>query len=596
MSEIVPGREIKEGLTRLGYFFMILAFAVPIVMVAMLARISVNVPFWDDWATSELVVAMDRHLLTFADLWAQHNEHRMFVPNVIMMILAKMGGWNLTHEILFSAVLVICSQVVLYALLRRTISGLWLAIAFALVTFCLYSTAQAENWLWGFQIAWFLIELFMLAMVWLLTASRVDFRMYATAVAICFLASFTMSSGLNLWAVGLAILLIRRSSEARITLWILASIGTAALYFHGWSKSGLQTNPAYGLTHPVELIGYVFAYLGSGFGSWFGLAGAIVLGVLVLVAFCKLTLTYFFEHGRSIADPEIAWISVGMFSVLSACMTAVGRSAFGLGQSLAGRYTTFSDLLWIATIALIARSWYCGRGTPTVAHWRVLRVTAIAALFLVIVRVNVTGMEEMKRLHDNGKSALAILMHFDTATDEQLTHIFPDANALRTFAGDLRSVRDGPFKGMVLVNRKSPNPAGPPSLRPGNTADSIDEISDDGVETPVNSMTEPLTVKRGSALSIRGWAVDAPAESTAGGVLVLIRGSRPIRANYGESRPDVATALGNPSYVNSGFVAKVDTKSLAPGLYSVRFEVLTADRTGYYLIPRIVKLRVTRGA
>ncbi len=89
-----------------------------------------------------------------------------------------------------------------------------------------------------------------------------------------------------------------------------------------------------------------------------------------------------------------------------------------------------------------------------------------------------------------------------------------------------------------------------------------------------------IGVPEGSIFSLRGWALDLPDFSAAGGVLVRTDGQIPIVAKYGISRPDVARAYGNPGLEDSGYDATILASK--PGIYTVHVLVLNACRNGYY--------------
>ena len=421
------------------------ACVLPLLVLYLLHKYAVNVPQWDEWAVAILVVKMHQGTLTLHDLWEQHNEHRMLVPYSIMMLLAK-PGWNVIRETYFSLVLVVCTQLLTFLLLRKTFRGTALGVAFLFASCCLYVTMQAENWLWGFQIAWFLTGFFVVLLVWLLVAFPLATWSYWLSVLIAFAASFTMSSGLNLWIVGLVLLWLNRKQVGprKIGLWVILSIVGFAIYLHGWSRGGLQSHPSYAFTHPIEFFGYLFAYFGASFGAWAGIDFSMVLGALVLAGFGFLVFTYVRRPSAGFGDVEIPWIAVGCFSLLCGGMTDIGRVGFGIGQSMAGRYTTYSDFLWVATFALALHA-----ALPYVKKAPVrIAAAALTLLFILCYRnASEAGLQAMRIIHLQDEVSLGVMKTYATASADMLRNAFPDAAALRTFAGDLQRVHDGPFHG-----------------------------------------------------------------------------------------------------------------------------------------------------
>src|SRR4051812_3095927 len=66
------------------------------------ARYGIKYPFWDEWDFVSIIHKYNAHTLKIADLWAQHNEHRIFFPNIIMLTLATHTHWNVRYELMTS--------------------------------------------------------------------------------------------------------------------------------------------------------------------------------------------------------------------------------------------------------------------------------------------------------------------------------------------------------------------------------------------------------------------------------------------------------------------------------------------------------------
>ena len=81
------------------------ALAIPAgVVLALVLRHGVNVPFWDQWELVGLLAAASDGTLTWAEIFRQHNEHRMVFPKIIMLALAALTGWNVVGEMLGSKI------------------------------------------------------------------------------------------------------------------------------------------------------------------------------------------------------------------------------------------------------------------------------------------------------------------------------------------------------------------------------------------------------------------------------------------------------------------------------------------------------------
>ena len=80
-------------------------------LIRLVALHGVDVPFWDQWELVPLLSALDGGTLTFGELWAPHNEHRILIPQLLMLGLASVSAWNTWLERIAS--LVMASGIVL---------------------------------------------------------------------------------------------------------------------------------------------------------------------------------------------------------------------------------------------------------------------------------------------------------------------------------------------------------------------------------------------------------------------------------------------------------------------------------------------------
>ncbi len=63
--------------------FYALALFPPLYILYLITRYGIDVPFLDQWEFVPLLGNFRSGALSFHDLWAQHNEHRIFFPRLI---------------------------------------------------------------------------------------------------------------------------------------------------------------------------------------------------------------------------------------------------------------------------------------------------------------------------------------------------------------------------------------------------------------------------------------------------------------------------------------------------------------------------------
>ncbi len=101
-----------------------------------------------------------------------------------------------------------------------------------------------------------------------------------------------------------------------------------------------------------------------------------------------------------------------------------------------------------------------------------------------------------------------------------------------------------------------------------------------------------IDVPAGSALRIRGWAVDPAGLVAARGLRYRVDAGPWRAAAYGLPRPDVAAYLGRPDASASGFLATLGAGTLAPGTHAIAFAV-TGTRGSASVLPARVRVRVS---
>ena len=72
------------------------------------------------------------------------------------------------------------------------------------------SIVQAENTLWGFQLAWYLVLVLLAGVIFILDRPSLSTLESTAAVVLAVLGSYSSLQGLFIWIAGLLLLLYRR--------------------------------------------------------------------------------------------------------------------------------------------------------------------------------------------------------------------------------------------------------------------------------------------------------------------------------------------------------------------------------------------------
>ncbi len=366
-------------------------------MTSLVVRLSVSVPFSDEWDLIPLLQKQATGTLGLADLWAQHNEHRSFFPELIMLRMARFTHWNMRAEVVLNLILATMILMALAFLLHRTLGRRgaalgWGAYAVAAIFFSwmIFSPQQWENWLWGWQIAWFLSNLAAISAAVILSEwpDRLPAWLGVTcAAAAAVVASFSLASGLCAWVALVVVFALRTQLRRGLPIWIIVGATTVTLYLHNYRPGGGGGVP-FALKHPVTFVGYLLAYLGAPVAQQVGTA--VVAGLAICAVFAASSAYLELHHPEPLRRCA-AWIGLGLYAMFGAVLTDLGRVNLGVSQSLSSRYVTLSMLVALSTLALAlaAAASYAKTTQPAAALTRAARVVVVlAAAAVVFVNYN----------------------------------------------------------------------------------------------------------------------------------------------------------------------------------------------------------------
>src|ERR1035438_6445895 len=268
-------------------------------LLCVVARYAVAVPYWDQWEFVPLLEKTYHGQLTFHDLWAQHNEHRILFPKIIMLALARLTGWNIRCELAVNIILALGIFAVFIHQVKITgrklgIAGLpWAIPALSLIVF---SISQYQNWLWGWQLQMLLNLLAVVGGILLLANGTFSWSRFAAAALLGMVATYSFANGTLFWPIGLVILLVvtagKRERQPAMIAWLSVSVLTLGSYLYHYQKP--EEHPALNLIFkmPVEYASFVLKYIGGicaqyvggsipadcDFALLFGLAAILAMG------------------------------------------------------------------------------------------------------------------------------------------------------------------------------------------------------------------------------------------------------------------------------------------------------------------------------
>jgi len=414
-----------------------------LIMLILLIRYSVNVPFWDQWEYVDLVHRLHTGGLTLYDFWKQHNEHRLFFPRIVTLVLAKLTGYNVRFEVMGNFAIATGTFVLLSLFIRQTFARVRIKVMalMAASAWLIFSPIQWINWIWGFQLAFFMGVFFVILTIWLLTHQN-NQKYFIWALATATIATYSLGNGLTIWFAGLVLLLLQKVDRQKLARWVVIGLSVMATYLYKFQRSPDSPHFITLLKEPVAIIKYVLTYLGRNVAltpTGARYTGAFLLGLL------GISLYVIYRHQK--LTSVLPWLAVITYVLVTACLAAASRLEFGVNHAMVYSYTTISVLFIVSLLVLM--TYACGlliakrslKGMVLYQHLLVSFVFGLVAYPLALSAWNNYFMG-MHMLTDQGRHMQKIQHCVYTAiskADPCLSIVYPDPD---TAWNDIQKLKD----------------------------------------------------------------------------------------------------------------------------------------------------------
>jgi hypothetical protein len=372
--------------------------AVPVVQLALLLLAiwtrTAAVPYWDEWATVDLVSGALGGRLTWATLWYPHAyAHRIVLPRLLDLAVIVLTGWNRQVELTVDLAIAAATLVLILATARRTLDRKvwrWLVPVLSLL---LLSGGAYANWFAPFQVQYLACVAGSALCLHALArpAGSVRVRHLLLAGAGALVATLSSLHGLcawpafapAVWASGST----PRQRRVRTLVWSLTGAGAWTLYLldFPFGAGGSPTGGLQGLMLARQALRYLLVWLGAPLGY----PDALHAALWGLASVClALIIGWALYRYRPLVPGLAGWIGLVLFAGGSALATLAGRLSAGPGEALFSRYQAFSVLWWVGLLVLAAAALQPVR----IGRWvRRTAVVPCAALLVALLTVNVAG-------------------------------------------------------------------------------------------------------------------------------------------------------------------------------------------------------------
>lgn len=483
--------------------FILIAYFIPIVLLLwFFYSFSVNVPMGDQWKLVNLFACVAEGKANFGDFFVSNFEHQMLFPKIIFTIMAFFSKWNVQLEQLSSIFLAIISFYAMCKIASIQANNRFLFhISNIAMSMLFFSLVQFNNWIWGFQLAWYLINTCVILAIYILTVPHKlpnKFRLLIAAL-FCFIASLSSSHGLLSWVAIIPSVFYFESNpkdrKINLLLWLSLFAVSCFIYSIGYQKGAQTADILFFIKKPLIWATFVFMIVGS---SSVGLViNPGIVGLFIITNFAVLNFYWLKNYNSEFARNAVPWLSLGWFSALVALMISVGRVGYGVGNALQSRYTTGTILIVIACIQMWRlfienkQEWENRRVAIPFASSFIFG--ALTAIFIAYSTAAIADGRGLWLQGTNGKTCLEIIHYLDKSVDE-----LPESCLRQVSAGDF----------FIKEMRNSAEPLSRLKFRdfPKDLAFMTKPIKTYGAIESPSASYKPLTLPKNLSIKMSGWA------------------------------------------------------------------------------------------
>jgi hypothetical protein len=411
--------------------------AVPVLLAVAEAIRSPRLNFNDFWLVLGITTGPDG---TFhpGETLTLYNGHPIELVSVVFWLDAKLfagENWTLGLVSVLLAGLILGA---LWSMLPARITGTPRAALLVALSALVFSSAA---------VAYFGIG--MMGVQWLLGLAPATMAIAfahrgrtVPALIFCLLASLGHGSGLPVWFAVALVAWLRRDRPWRSLAPAGAGLGVLVLWLVAPHDVSYQKPFVIGadtlLATSLAVLGKVWSAESLDLAM---VSGAVLLGVLLVLAVPAVRYRLRVPAGKADGDPEAGWFGLAVHAALGAVMIGIGRGGWGTIEGLAPRYVELALLFTCALLVLVI----C-RG-PDWVRARVVPVALVVAA--ASYGVGSTNAAETRRQYPFTPT-LAVAMHVGAGDVIARQYAYP------AYLDVLRSMKVYPFTDDFTLGCKGP--------------------------------------------------------------------------------------------------------------------------------------------
>jgi hypothetical protein len=582
--------------------FIIIGYLTPIALLLWFVyNFSVNVPLVDQWTLVNFFDRVGEGKAGFGDFFGLNLEHRMLFPRIIFTILAFLSKWNTQLEQFCSIILAIIASYAMYKIAdsqtNKNNKNIFLFhLSNIMVAMIFFSLVQFNNWLWGFQLAWYFINTCVILAVYTLTVPRKlpnKLKLLIAALC-CIIASLSLAHGLLSWLATIpSVTYLENNAKARkfnLLLWLILFIVCCIIYSINY-QSQQSSDILFFIKRPLVWVSFILMMVGT---SSVGLViNPGIVGLFIIINFVYLNVYWLKNYYSEFARNAIPWLSLGWFSALVVFMISLGRVGYGVGNALQSRYTTGTTLIVIACIQMWRlliednKDWQKKRFRIIFGSSFVFGV--LTAIFIAYSTAAIAQGRVFWLQTNNSKTCLEIVHYLDKSVDDL------SDGCLQASAGDW----------FIKQMRNSIEPLSRLKFRvfPKDLVFTPDPIKNHGVIESPSASDKSLTLPKNLSIKVSGWAMLPDRREQPRVVLFSYNDRKSFFANAVVElpRPDVGKQLNLLSRYSKigwdrfGWEVNISGKSLPVGEHTLKAWVYDRENKQFVQLKGTPKIKVING-
>ena len=321
-------------------YLIIVFYIMPVILAFFYIYLfSVNVPFWDEW---ELVPYFDKFYsrnLTWSDLFAQHSDHIIFFPRILILIIGILSKYNTVIEIYFTMGFFLLSLIIIFLIIKNQCNINPVSFWLIPLPYLIFSWRQYELFLTGFNIQFLMVYFFTITGFYSIYLCQKQYSIiyFISALISGTVASFSGTMGLFIWPAGFIQLMLLSNRKVYPVFWSITGILEWTVFLLNYKKPDNSSDIFYFSHRIPEFLNYFLTCLGT--SLFWDKSTALIWAVIF---FILLSLCIFLICKYKRLNENSFWVAMLIFSFLTVLSISAGRLNSGIEQAFTPRYTVFS--------------------------------------------------------------------------------------------------------------------------------------------------------------------------------------------------------------------------------------------------------------